>query len=67
VASDAWVAIQALWPNINFKANNAKVKAQNVAGPQQETAPEVVGAIKVWYALPDLAVIPAIYVRPPLM
>ena len=26
VASDAWVAIQALWPNINFKANNAKVK-----------------------------------------
>jgi hypothetical protein len=24
VASDAWVVIQALWPNLNFKANNAR-------------------------------------------
>jgi hypothetical protein len=34
VASDAWVAIQALWPNINFKANTAKVK-----GPKTPLVP----------------------------
>ncbi len=37
VASDAaWVAIQVLWPNINFKANNAKVKGAKTSLPNRK-------------------------------